>query len=148
MRFYLLLVALFMLNSCNIFKPVGVNTTTTSDTVYIETIVEVLRDTTIFVELPPVTIEKYVYITDTLTLTGKYSYSKAWVNGNMIHGKLQEGTAPVKIKYQYKDIIERVYIEVDNSEKKEIVRNRIPNYIYFIIFVLLLVIVILIKFHN
>ena len=91
------------------------------DSIYIETIKEVYRDTTIYVDLPPVIIEKYVPITDTLTLPGSHSEARCWVIDDMITGRLEEGKKPVEIQYKIKEVevVKEVLVEKETIRKEK-----------------------------
>ena len=84
--------------------------------IYIEKEVVRVRDTTIYVELPPVIIERYVDVRDTLWIKGGYSRAASWVVGGKLHGWLKEGVIPVKIEYK-KEYVDRVKEVVRNEEK-------------------------------
>lgn len=62
------------------------------------------RDTVIYKELPPLVIERYIDIKDTLSLEGEYSNATSWVVGDKLHGSLKEGEQPVKIEYKIKEV--------------------------------------------
>ena len=62
------------------------------------------RDTVIYKELPPLVIERYINVKDTLRLAGNYSKAESWVVGNKLHGWLKEGEKPVKIEYKIKEV--------------------------------------------
>ena len=62
------------------------------------------RDTVIYKELPPLVIERYIDVKDTLRLTGNYSKATSWVVGDKLHGLLKEGENPVKIEYKIKEV--------------------------------------------
>lgn len=62
------------------------------------------RDTVIYKELPPLVIERYINVKDTLRLVGNYSKATSWVVGDKLHGWLKEGETPVKIEYKIKEI--------------------------------------------
>lgn len=91
------------------------------DSVYIYKDVVKWKDTIIYKELPPVVIERYVSIKDTLKLIGKHSEALSWVVGNNILGVLKEGKNPVKIEYKIKEV--EVEKEVVKSEVKELVKR-------------------------
>lgn len=91
------------------------------DSVYIYRDVVKWKDTVIYKDLPPVIIEKYVPIKDTLKLTGNYSEALSWVVGGNILGSLKEGKNPVKIEYKIKEV--EVVKEVEKIEYKEKIVN-------------------------
>lgn len=62
------------------------------------------RDTVIYKELPPLVIERYIDVNDTLRLAGNYSKATSWVVGDKLHGWLKEGENPVKIEYKIKEV--------------------------------------------
>lgn len=62
------------------------------------------RDTVIYKELPPLVIERYIDVKDTLRLAGNYSKAESWVVGDKLHGLLKEGETPVKIEYKIKEV--------------------------------------------
>lgn len=62
------------------------------------------RDTVIYKELPPLVIERYIDVKDTLRLAGNYSKATSWVVGDKLHGLLKEGETPVKIEYKIKEV--------------------------------------------
>ncbi len=62
------------------------------------------RDTVIYKELPPLIIERYIDVKDTLRLAGNYSKAESWVVGDKLHGWLKEGENPVKIEYKIKEV--------------------------------------------
>ena len=62
------------------------------------------RDTIIYKELPPLVIERYIDVKDTLRLAGNYSKATSWVVGDKLHGWLKEGEKPVKIEYKIKEV--------------------------------------------
>lgn len=61
------------------------------DSIYIEREIVKWKDTIIYQQLPPIVVERYVSINDTLKLTGSYSEAFAWVSDGNILGKLNEG---------------------------------------------------------
>jgi hypothetical protein len=87
------------------------------------------RDTTIYVELPPVEIEKSVIIEVPVTLyvapieaVGKYSSARAWIASQRLHLDLKEGgTLEVELKDAIKEI-ERLRTTNTNNTSKEVVR--------------------------
>jgi hypothetical protein len=84
--------------------------------IYIEKEVVKVKDTTVYVELPPIIIERYVDVKDTLWLKGGYSKAASWIVGGRLHGWLKEGVIPVKIEYK-KEYVDRVKEVVHNEEK-------------------------------
>lgn len=91
------------------------------DSFYIEKEVVKWKDTIIYQQLPPIVVERYVSIKDTLKLTGSYSEAFAWVSDGNILGKLNEGIKPAKIEYKIKEV--EVEKEVLKTEyKKEVVK--------------------------
>lgn len=116
------------------------------DSIYIYKDVVRWRDTVIYKELPPLVIERYVYIKDTLRLTGKYSKATAWVVGGNIFGNLKEGTRPVKIEYKIKEVEVEKKVFVD---KEKVVNVRyIPIWAkYFIIIGVIACIYVLIRIY-
>jgi len=99
------------------YPPTG---STRIDSFYIEKEVVKWKDTIIYKQLPPIVVERYVSIKDTLKLTGNYSEAFAWVSNGNILGKLNEGIKPAKIEYKIKEV--EVEKEVIRTEyKKEIV---------------------------
>ena len=91
------------------------------DSVYIYRDVVRWKDTIIYKELPPVVIERYASIKDTLKLTGSYSEALSWVSGGDILGVLNEGKNPVKIEYKIKEV--EVEKEVFKTEYKEAIHE-------------------------
>jgi hypothetical protein len=87
------------------------------DSIYIEREIVKYRDTTIYKDLPPVIIEKFTPVKDTLILTGGYSEALCWVFDGNILGTLKEGLKPVKIEYKIKEV-EKI-VEVERIEYKE-----------------------------
>lgn len=86
------------------------------DSVYTEREVISYVVDTVFIELPPICIERYVDIKDTLRLKGAYSSAQSWASGGKLFGLLKEGEMPVKIEYK-KEYVDRVK-EVVKSEEK------------------------------
>lgn len=108
MRHILVVAALLILSSCatqkrcsNKFPPAE---NSRIDSVYIYRDMVRWKDTIIYKELPPVVIERYASIKDTLKLTGSYSEAFAWVSDGNILGKLNEGIKPAKIEYKIKEV--------------------------------------------
>ena len=62
------------------------------------------RDTVIYKELPPLIIERYIDVKDTLRLAGSHAKAESWVVGDKLHGLLKEGEKPVKIEYKVKEV--------------------------------------------
>ena len=90
------------------------------DSFYIEKEVVKWKDTIIYKQLPPIVVERYVSIKDTLKLTGSYSEAFAWISDGNILGRLNEGIKPAKIEYSIKEV--EVEKEATKTEyKKEIV---------------------------
>jgi hypothetical protein len=70
------------------------------------------KDTIIYKDLPPVIIERWVSVKDTLKLIGAYSEAFAWVNGTSLQGELKEGLKPIKIEYKIKEVeVEKIKTE-------------------------------------
>lgn len=96
------------------------------DSIYIEREVVSYIIDTVYIELPPLYIERFVNIKDTLRLKGAYSSAQSWVNGGKLFGWIKEGTQPVKIEYK-KEYVDRVqYRDVVKHSIKEI--KVIPNW--------------------
>jgi hypothetical protein len=114
MKILLIILSVVILSSCvtekkcnKKFPPQVIHTVQ-----IVEKEVTVYKDTIIYVELPPVVIEKFVGIKDTLILRGNFASAMAWVKGANIFGRLKEGEVPVKIKYEIKEVIkDRVVID-------------------------------------
>lgn len=125
MRWLLIVTALLMTLSgcvtqkkCN--KKYPLTESSRIDAIYIEKEVVKWRDTIIYKQLPPIVVERYVSIKDTLKLTGGYSEAFAWVSNGNILGKLNEGINTAKIEYKIKEVeVEKEVIKTDY--KKEIV---------------------------
>jgi hypothetical protein len=89
------------------------------DSIYVYKVVEKWKDTVIYKELPPVYIEKFVPIRDTLVLIGKYSKATAWTSDNILTGWLKEGERPVRIEYK----IKTVYVDKEKIVDKIITKE-------------------------
>jgi hypothetical protein len=142
--FVIAIVLLFSTQSCATRKICNRKFPPKTDSVYIEkeVIKEVYRDTTIYVELPPLEIEKFVPIKDTLKLKGNFSEAKAWVVDSVLVGNLKEGTQPVKIEYKIKEV-EKI-VTKETIVEKVVTEKYIPKIyqisLYFMIFIILIII--------
>lgn len=89
------------------------------DSIFVYKVVEKWKDTIIYKELPPVYIEKFVPIRDTLILLGKFASAKVWATKDILTGWLKEGERPVRIEYKIKtvDVVQEKIVE------KEIVKQ-------------------------
>jgi len=93
------------------------------DSIYIYKEIIKWKDTVIYKDLPPVTVQKFVDVKDTLKLIGNYSKALSWVSAGKILGSLKEGIRPVKIEYKIKEV--EVIKEVVRTEYKvEVVTKR------------------------
>ena len=79
------------------------------------------RDTVIYKELPPLVIERYIDVKDTLRLAGNHSKATSWVVGNKLHGLLKEGENPVKIEYKIKEVEDKKIKAVREIERVKFV---------------------------
>ena len=152
---YLLIASILLLFSgcatqkrCN--KKYPPSESTRIDSVYIEKEVVKWRDTVIYKELPPIVVERYVSIKDTLRLKGGFSEAISWVNEGNILGRLEEGKNPVKIEYKIKEVeVEKEVVRVE-YRKEVVTRLFIPLYAKIfmwigIVFILFIVIWLLTK---
>ena len=123
-RTLLVAALLILLSGCvtqkNCNKKYPPTESTRTDSIYVEKEVVKWRDTIIYKQLPPIVVERYVSIKDTLKLTGNYSEAFAWISDGNILGRLNEGIKPAKIEYKIKGV--EVEKEATKTEyKKEIV---------------------------
>jgi len=105
------------------------NESSKTDSIYIYKELVKWKDTIIYKDLPPVIIERYVDVKDTLKLIGNYSKALSWVSGGKLQGRLNEGIRPVKIEYKIKEV--EVIKEIVKTEYEVKIHNvkYIPNYI-------------------
>lgn len=129
---------------CN--KKYPPNESTRIDSIYIEREIVKWKDTIIYQQLPPIVVERYVSIKDTLKLIGAYSKAFAWVNGTSLQGELKEGLKPIKIEYKIKEVEVEKKVFVD---KEKVVNVRyIPIWAkYFIIIGVIACIYVLIRIY-
>jgi hypothetical protein len=96
------------------------------DSIYIEREVISYVIDTVYIELPPLYIERFVDVKDTLRLKGAYSSAQSWVNGGKLLGWIKEGEKPVKIEYK-KEYVDRVeYRDVTKETAQKV--KYIPNW--------------------
>jgi hypothetical protein len=111
---YLTLLLVFFISSCVTEKRCQSKFPPQENTVikYIDREVVKWKDTIIYKDLPPVIIERWVSVKDTLELIGAYSSALSWVSGNTLQGTLKEGLKPVKIEYKIKEVeVEKIRTE-------------------------------------
>jgi hypothetical protein len=121
MKYLLIITAVLLLTSCATEKRCNTKYPPKSsiEYIYIEKEVTRWKDTIIFKDLPPVIIERWVEVKDTLKLIGAYSKALSWVNGGILQGQLKEGLNPVKIEYKIKEVI----VERTEYKDKEIIKE-------------------------
>ena len=113
-KLYLILLLSLLVSSCITEKKCQKKYPPQENTAikYIDREVVQWKDTIIYKDLPPVIIERWVSVKDTLKLIGAYSSALSWVSGNTLQGTLKEGLKPVKIKYKIKKVeVEKIRTE-------------------------------------
>lgn len=104
------------------------------------------RDTVIYKELPPLIIERYIDVKDTLRLTGTYSKATSWVVGGKLHGSLKEGEKPVKIEYKIKEVEDKKTKVVREIERVKFV-PKFTQWLAWVGIIALIVIIIKVSLH-